>query len=300
MSKRGLGMGLDALLATSSLARDKEQNKDKEKTTTDSHSILGNGELADISVADLKAGIYQPRKEISEEALQDLSASIESQGVIQPIVVRQLADHSFEIIAGERRWRAAKKAGLQQVPCLIKNVPDNAAIAIALIENIQREDLNAIEEAQALERLQGEFNLTHQQVADVIGKSRTTVSNLIRLNQLNAEVKTLVEQKKLEMGHARALLALEGEQQVEIAQQVAKKQLTVRQTEQLVKKCFDLPPPEPEISPKNEEAQRISQKLSEILGAKVSIIHSKSGKSKVTISLDESDKLEQLIAKLEG
>ncbi len=300
MSKRGLGMGLDALLATSSIARDKEKAKDNEKTATDGHSVPADGELADISVTDLKPGIYQPRKEISEEALQELSASIESQGVIQPIVVRQLPDSSFEIIAGERRWRAAKNAGLKQVPCLIKNVADNAAIAIALIENIQREDLNAIEEAQALERLQGEFNLTHQQVADVIGKSRTTVSNLIRLNQLDTEVKALVEQKKLEMGHARALLVLEGEQQVEVAQQVAKKQLTVRQTEQLVKKCLDSSATEAEVPQKNEETQLISQKLSEILGAKVSIVHSKGGKSKVTISLDEPNKLEQLITRLEG
>ncbi len=294
MSKRGLGMGLDALLATSSLARDKE------KLTTENNSVSTDGELADISVTDLKPGIYQPRKEMSEEALQELSASIESQGVIQPIVVRQLANHTFEIIAGERRWRAAKKAGLKKVPCLIKNVADNAAIAIALIENIQREDLNAIEEAQALERLQREFTLTHQQVADAIGKSRATVSNLLRLNQLSDEVKTLVEQKKLEMGHARALLMLEGKRQQEIAQQVAKKQLTVRQTEQLVKKCLDSPSSEPEKPSINEDTQRISQKLSEILGAKVSIIHTKSGQSKVTISLEEPEKLKQLIAKLEG
>ena len=171
--------------------------------------------LAEITIHQLQPGVYQPRKEMEQEALQELAASIQSQGIIQPIVVRQLTSGQYEIIAGERRWRAAKQAGLKTVPCLVKKVEDRAAIAMALIENIQREDLNAIEEAQALDRLQNEFELTHQQVAEVIGKSRTTVSNLLRLNQLELEVKTLVADKLLDMGHARALLALNGEQQVE-------------------------------------------------------------------------------------
>jgi ParB family transcriptional regulator, chromosome partitioning protein len=170
---------------------------------------------------------------------------------------------------------------------------------MALIENIQREDLNAIEEAQALERLQDEFKLTHQQVADVIGKSRTTVSNLLRLNQLADGVKRLVETKQLEMGHARALLMLEGDQQIEIAQRVAAKQLTVRQTEQLVKKCLTQPSEDGSAS-EDLDAQQMSQRVSEMLGAKVSIIRSKGGKAKMTISLDEPHKLEQLIAKLES
>lgn len=235
MTKRGLGKGLDALLATSSLAREKQQ------VASLSQSMSAEGELADLSISNLKPGIYQPRKDLSPEALEELAASIQSRGIIQPIVVRHLPTGGYEIIAGERRWRAAKQAGLKQVPCLIKQVEDRGAIAMALIENIQREDLNAMEEAQALERLQNEFNLTHQQVAEVIGKSRTTVTNLLRLNQLSDDVKRLLETKQLEMGHARALLMLEGEQQVEIAQQVAKKQLTVRQTEQLVKKCLSDP-----------------------------------------------------------
>jgi ParB family chromosome partitioning protein len=236
---------------------------------------------------------------MSPEALEELSASIQSQGIIQPIVVRPLNTGGYEIIAGERRWRAAKQAGLKQVPCLIKPVDDRAAIAMALIENIQREDLNAIEEAQALERLQDEFKLTHQQVADVIGKSRTTVSNLLRLNQLADAVKRLVETKQLEMGHARALLMLEGERQEEIAERVAKKQLTVRQTEQLVKKCLSDTTEEKNVL-EDVEIQQMSQKLSENLGAKVSIVRSKNGKSKVTISLDEPQKLEQLVAKLQA
>ncbi|MDE1232892.1 ParB/RepB/Spo0J family partition protein [Vibrio aestuarianus] len=293
MSKRGLGKGLDALLATSSLAREKQQ------AASYSQALSSDGELMDIAISSLKAGMYQPRKDMSPDALEELAASIQSQGIIQPIVVRNLAAGGYEIIAGERRWRAAKQAGLKQVPCLIKNVDDRAAIAMALIENIQREDLNVIEEAQALERLQEEFKLTHQQVADVIGKSRATVSNLLRLNQLDDGVKRLVESKQLEMGHARALLMLEGEQQTEVAERVAEKQLTVRQTEQLVKKCLTQTSDQ-ELPAEDADAQQMSQKLSEMLGAKVSIIRSKGGKAKVTISLDEPHKLEQLIAKLES
>ncbi|KIE19230.1 chromosome partitioning protein ParB [Vibrio sinaloensis] len=293
MSKRGLGKGLDALLSTSSLAREKQQN------ALQSQQLSSEGELTDLSINSLKPGVYQPRKDMSPEALEELAASIESQGIIQPIVVRQVEHDKFEIIAGERRWRAARKAGLKQVPCVIKNVEDRAAIAMALIENIQREDLNVIEEAVALERLQTEFSLTHQQVADVIGKSRAAVSNILRLNQLENDVKGLVSDNLLDMGHARALLALEGEQQIEVAQQVAKKQLTVRQTEQLVKKCLQ-PAVEDKNAPQDVEIQELSQKLSAILGGKVAIVRNPSGKSKVTISLDEPHKLEQLIAKLES
>lgn len=293
MSKRGLGKGLDALLSTSSLARERQQ------TAINSQALSSNGELTELSVTSLRPGVYQPRKDIQPEALEELAASIESQGIIQPIVVRMVEGGRYEIIAGERRWRAAKKAGLSQVPCLIKRVEDRAAIAMALIENIQREDLNVIEEAQALERLQNEFSLTHQQVADVIGKSRAAVSNILRLNQLENDVKSLVSGNQLDMGHARALLALEGAQQIEIAQHVAHKKLTVRQTEQLVKKCL-----QPLVEVKNvshdEETQHMSQKLSEMLGAKVSIVRSNNGKAKVTISVEEPEKLAQLIAKLES
>ncbi len=192
-----------------------------------------------------------------------------------------------------------KKAGLKHVPCVVKSVEDKAAIAMALIENIQREDLNAIEEAQALERLQQEFELTHQQISDVIGKSRTTVTNLLRLNALTDEVKGLVEQKELEMGHARALLALENEQQVELAHLVIKKKLTVRQTEQKVK---ELLAPQKEEEPKevDTEMMTISDKLSSTLGSKVVISRNAAGKGKVTITFDEAHKLEQLIAKLES
>ncbi|SEG58244.1 ParB/RepB/Spo0J family partition protein [Vibrio hangzhouensis] len=293
MSKRGLGKGLDALLSTSSIAREKQQ------VATQSQTMSADGDLAELSINSLRPGIYQPRKDMASEALEELAASIQSQGIIQPIVVRSVGHEQYEIIAGERRWRAARQAGLKMVPCLVKNVQDRAAVAMALIENIQREDLNAIEEAQALERLQDEFELTHQQVADVIGKSRTAVSNLLRLNQLETPVKKLVEDKLLDMGHARALLALEGDVQCELAATVAKKQLTVRQTEDLVKKCLKPNSSEKKQS-EDRDAKEISLRLSEKLGAKVSLVRNASGKSKVTISLDEPHKLEQLIAKLES
>ena len=292
MSKRGLGKGLDALLATSSLAREKQQ------VASHSQALSAEGEFTEITIGSLKPGVYQPRKDIAPEALEELAASIQSQGIIQPIVVRPLAYGQYEIIAGERRWRAARQAGLKQVPCLVKKVEDKAAIAMALIENIQREDLNVIEEAQALERLQNEFELTHQQVAEVIGKSRATVSNLLRLNQLENEVKGLVSNKLLEMGHARALLALEGDTQIEAANIAATKKMTVRQTEQLVKKCLK-PDVELESKPEDTEAIELSRRLTEKLQANVSVTRSVSGKSKVTITLDEPHKLEQLIAKLE-
>ncbi|WP_319535838.1 ParB/RepB/Spo0J family partition protein [uncultured Vibrio sp.] len=293
MSKRGLGKGLDALLSTSSFAREKQH------IASQSQALSADGELIELAIGQLQPGVYQPRKDMAPEALEELAASIQSQGIIQPIVVRQVDSSQFEIIAGERRWRAAKQAGLKRVPCLVKKVEDRAAIAMALIENIQREDLNVIEEAQALERLQDEFTLTHQQVAEVIGKSRTTVSNLLRLNQLELEVKRLVADKKLEMGHARALLALEGEQQIEVALQVANKQMTVRQTEQLVKKCL-APQNEQKGQQEDTEAMQMSHKLSQMLDAKVSLVRSASGKAKLTISIDEPHKLEQLIAKLEA
>lgn len=291
MTKRGLGKGLDALLSTSSLARERQQ------TASYSQGLSSDGDLAELSISQLKPGVYQPRKDMSPEALEELASSIQSQGIIQPIVVRPLSDNSFEIIAGERRWRAAKQAGLNKVPCLIKRVEDRAAIAMALIENIQRENLNAIEEAQALARLQDEFHLTHQQVADSIGKSRTTVSNLLRLNQLDDQVKLLVVKKKLEMGHARALLALEGTTQLDVAQAVAKKQLTVRQTEQLVKKTLT-PKVQQEKPALTENTLQLSNRLGEILQANVSVALSDKGQGKITINLSDKHDIEQMLQEL--
>ncbi|EKO3593517.1 ParB/RepB/Spo0J family partition protein [Vibrio metschnikovii] len=293
MSKRGLGKGLDALLATSSMAREKQQ------TASHSQAMSTDGELIELSITSLKPGIYQPRKDMSSEALEELALSIQSQGIIQPIVVRPLEFGGFEIIAGERRWRAAKQAGLKQVPCLIKRVDDRAAIAMALIENIQREDLNAIEEAQALERLQDEFKLTHQQVADVIGKSRTTVSNLLRLNQLDDAVKRLVESKQLEMGHARSLLVLPVDQQQPCAQVMVDKQLTVRQAESLVKRWSSEAPAAPVSPVLATEAEQQLSALAERLQKKMAVKLQVNGKGRLTIDFTNQEQLIELLKQLD-
>ena len=240
LKKRGLGKGLEALLGTSQVARQKQIVSDIQADAAQNRVDNQTGELQTLPITWLRPGKYQPRRDMSQEALEDLANSIRAQGVIQPIVVRRIADQQYEIIAGERRWRASQLVRLETVPCLIKNVEDNAAVAIALIENIQREDLNAIEEAVALQRLMTEFELSHQQVAEAVGKSRSAVSNLLRLNQLNDDVKQLVEHGDLDMGHARALLSLAGELQSDTARTVAQKGLTVRDTERLVQKVGEL------------------------------------------------------------
>ncbi|KXJ56676.1 MAG: chromosome partitioning protein ParB, partial [Colwellia sp. Phe_37] len=239
---------------------------------------------------------YQPRKDMSAEALDDLANSIKSQGIIQPIVVRPISEHSYEIIAGERRWRAAQLAELDTVPCLIKHVPDEAAVAIALIENIQREDLNAMEEAIALERLLIEFELTHQEVADAVGKSRTAVTNLLRLNNLNSEVKTLLEHGDIEMGHARALLALDNDIQTTTARIVVAKELNVRETEALIKKVQQ-PVKEVEEKPVDPNTKALEQNLSEKLGSNVTINHNKKGKGKLVISYSDLSELDGIVSR---
>ena len=257
-----------------------------------------NGELSKLPIEYLVPGKYQPRKDMSPEALEELASSIRAQGIIQPIVVRKVDEHRYEIIADERRWRASQLAQLDEVPCLVKNVPDEAAVAIALIENIQREDLNAMEEAQALDRLMNEFALTHQEVAEAVGKSRTTVTNLLRLNNLNDDVKLLVEHGDIEMGHARALLALEGDTQSETAQVVSGKGLTVRDTEKLVKKLLEpaKPKPEKKVDP---DVQNLMTRLSENLGTPVSIDHNAKGKGKLTISFSDLEQLDGIISKIQ-
>ena len=221
-NKRGLGRGLDALLGDVSVKEEKHH-------------------LQALPIEYMQRGKYQPRKDINPEKLQELADSIKSQGIIQPIVVRQIAFQKYEIIAGERRWRAAQLVGLSEVPVVIKEIDDRAAMAIALIENIQREDLNPLEEAESLKRLLDEFNMTHQLVAEAIGKSRTTVTNLLRLIELHPEVKKLLLSNQLEMGHARALLSVEGIKQVTLATKVVKEGLSVRATERLVKESNEEP-----------------------------------------------------------
>ncbi len=288
---KGLGRGLDALLATSKSVSDKHAESEQ----------ASDNELKKIPIEYLKPGKYQPRKDMADDALEELALSIKSQGIIQPIVVREIQQNQYEIVAGERRWRAAQIAQLELVPCLVKNIPDNAAVAIALIENIQREDLNAMEEAQALDRLMVEFNLTHQQVADAVGKSRTTVSNLLRLNGLADSVKLLLENGDIEMGHARALLVLENDVQSELAKQVADNGMTVRQTEALVKRTLDNKTQE-QTKPKKQidpDVARLQTSLSETLGTQVKIDHNSKGKGKMVITFEDLDQLEGILNHIE-
>lgn len=289
--KRGLGRGLDALLATSQTQREVKIDDVPEIEQA-------KGELQKLPVEFLQPGRYQPRKDMSPEALEELASSIRSQGIIQPIVVRQVAENKYEIIAGERRWRAAQLAELDVVPCLVKDVPDEVAVAIALIENIQREDLNAMEEAQALERLILEFELTHQEVAEAVGKSRTTVTNLLRLNNLNDDVKTLLEHGDIEMGHARALLTLEGDKQSEAAQTVANKGLTVRDTESLVRKIMQ-PKPEKPKPAEDPDVKSLENRLGENLGTTVAISHNAKGKGKLVINFSNLEQLDGILAHIE-
>lgn len=285
--KRGLGKGLDALLTS---------NKAPASTADNDIVITADSNLKYLPIEQLKPGKYQPRKDMSEDSLDELANSIKAQGIIQPIVVRQVDAFEYEIIAGERRWRASQRASLTEVPCIIKDVPDEAAVAIALIENIQREDLNAMEEAIALKRLMDEFQLTHQQTADAVGKSRAAVSNLLRLNQLNSEVKTMLEHGDLDMGHARALLALEGDAQTEVAKAVVAKELTVRETEAFVKDTLD-PKPQKEKKQKDPDVISLESRLSEQFGAKISIDYNEKGKGKLVINYTSLNELDGIIAK---
>lgn len=297
VKKRGLGRGLDALLNSSHQAQPAAADaaEDAPVTSPDGHAVRG--ELRKLPVEWLVPGRYQPRKDMSSEALEELTSSIRSQGIIQPIVAREIAEQQFEIIAGERRWRAAQLAGLDNVPCLIKDVPDEAAVAMALIENIQREDLNAMEEAVALQRLLNEFELTHQQVADAVGKSRTAITNLLRLNSLQDDVKTLLEHGDLEMGHARCLLALENQEQVEAARTVVAKGLTVRETERLVKRLVEGVPeskkPEPDAN-----IVALQNQLADRLGTQVAIKCNKKGKGQLTISYSNLDELDGILSRI--
>jgi len=306
LKKRGLGKGLDALLSTSVTARSKQVATDKALEVVAVAPPAS--ELQQLAIEFLSPGLYQPRKDMAPDALDDLASSIKAQGIIQPIIVREISpksdtdspespNKSYEIIAGERRWRAAQLAGLSEVPCLVKDVDNRSTVAIALIENIQREDLNAMEEAVALDRLINEFELTHQQVADEVGKSRATVSNLLRLNTLNDDVKLLLERGDIDMGHARALLALTDEIQSDNARAVAEKNLTVRETERLVQKVLkgEPKPVEKTIDP---DIASLQQRLSDKLGAKVAINHNAKGKGKMVISYTNLDELEGIIEHL--
>ncbi len=278
-------------------------------TATAPHATAPVGEqLAKLPLDLLQRGRYQPRIDMRTETLAELAASIKAQGVVQPIVVRPLGapeageSQRYEIIAGERRWRAAQMAGLTEIAAVIRHIPDDAAIAVALIENIQRENLNPLEEARALTRLITEFGLTHQQAADAVGRSRTGVSNMLRLLELAPEVCELLEKRTIEMGHARALLALtQRRQQTEVGLLVAKKSLSVRETEALVRR---LQAPagggsaEPAAS-RDPNVERLEQELAEKLGARVAIQHGSGGKGKLVVSYNSLDELDGIIAHIQ-
>jgi ParB family transcriptional regulator, chromosome partitioning protein len=285
--KRGLakGRGLDALLGSIQ----------KEKLQLEAQAI-DHGQLKQIDVSLLKRGEYQPRTFMDEQDLQELAASIEKHGVMQPIVIRPVEDeqHPYEIIAGERRWRAAQLAGLKQIPAIVRDLTDQVAIALALIENIQRQDLNPIDQAMALQRFHDEFGLSHQEIAETVGKARTTVSNLLRLLTLADEVKSFMKQGLVDMGHARAILTLKAKDQLIVAKAVIEKSLSVRQTEQLVR---DLNAPKIE-KPKqavSHDIQQLSQRLSERFSADVKIDHNKQGKGKLVISYHSLDELDGIL-----
>ncbi len=303
--KRALGRGLDALIGAGARRRSSldlpgdnvppsEEGEDQALNDTDLVSGVEGERLERVPLGQLTRGKYQPRRDIQPEALEELADSIRAQGVMQPIVVRPIGNDRYEIIAGERRWRAAQLAELDVIPAVIRDVSDDTALALAVIENIQRENLNAVEEAMALKRLGDEFELTQQQIADAVGKSRTQVANLLRLLALDPEVQTLLERGDLDMGHARALLSLGAAQQRQLAHEVVNNDLTVRATETLVKKYQTQGEP---ARAKSRQAQSpdvasLETRLSERLGAAVSIQHGQKGKGKLTIrytSLEELD-----------
>lgn len=285
VKRKGLGRGLDALLSAG------------EEDSEEGMKLSSQDTLKQIPIEFMTRGKYQPRRDMHPEALEDLASSIRVQGVMQPIVVRPVGVDSYEIIAGERRWRATQLAGLETIPAIIRDVPDESAIAMALIENIQREDLNAIEEAQALIRLQQEFELTQQQVADAVGKSRTTITNLMRLMSLEQEVQTLLEHGDLEMGHARALLGLEGRVQLDAARTAVAKGMTVRQTEALVRHLQQQQeqPGSTENHRMDPDIKRLQDKLSDQVGASVSIQHNAKGKGRLILKYNSLDELEGIL-----
>jgi ParB family transcriptional regulator, chromosome partitioning protein len=286
--KRGLGRGLDALLGVG--------NADREGREAPA------GSVATLPVDLIQRGRFQPRRDFNAESLQELADSIRAQGVVQPVVVRPVGEGRYELIAGERRWRAAQMAGLHDIPAVVRDVPDQTAMAMGLIENIQRDDLNPLEEATALQRLLDEFGLTHQEVAQAVGKSRATVSNLLRLLDLNEDVKAVLESRQLEMGHARALLGLHGAVQSEAAGLVARKGLSVRETEALVRRLLEqaehpqAPRREARLDP---DIRRLQDNLCERLGARVEIHHGKTGRGQLVITYGSLDELDGILDRIQ-
>ncbi|MFY9976269.1 MAG: ParB/RepB/Spo0J family partition protein [Chromatiaceae bacterium] len=296
--KRGLGRGLDALLGATRPTPNNLQ--DAAPGSLESLQQGPEGQrIPRLPVEQIQRGRYQPRRDFDPDALRELADSIAVQGVIQPIVVRPVGEARYEIIAGERRWRAAQQAGLAEIPVVIREVDEPSAVAIGLIENIQRADLNPLEEAGALERLLSEFGLTHQQIAEAVGKSRTTVTNLLRLLELNPDVKAYVEQAQLEMGHARALLGLKGAQQSTAAKQVVSAGLSVRETERLVRRLQQAGEAQSTPTPKREpdpNVRHLQDDLADRLGARVQILPGTKGSGKLVIAYNSLDELDGILS----
>jgi ParB family transcriptional regulator, chromosome partitioning protein len=278
---KGLGRGLDALLA-----RDQES--------------AGGESLRTVKLEELQPGKYQPRTRMDQASLEELARSLKSQGVMQPILARSLAKGHYEIIAGERRWRAAKLAGLREVPVLIREVPDSAALAMALIENIQRENLNPLEEASGIHRLINEFKMTHQEAAEAVGRSRAATSNLLRLLNLPQSVQALLYDGKIDMGHARALLALEGRRQEDVARRVAEQGLSVRETEKAIQGILNPKQKKPSKLRTSRDILRFEEELAERFGTKVEIRPGKKGAGKLVISYASHEHLDDLLSKFKG
>ena len=276
---KGLGRGLDALLAN------------------DIETSAQSDSLATLSVDKLQPGKYQPRTHMDQASLESLADSIRAQGIMQPIVVRLVNDGKYEIIAGERRWRASQIAGLKEVPVIIKEIADDVALAMALIENIQRENLNPIEEANGIQRLINEFDMTHETAAQAVGRSRSAVTNLLRLQNLHAVVQEMLAQSKLDMGHARALLTLEGAKQIAAAEEIVQNQLSVRSAEQLVKKLSSVENAPVKTTNKDRDVLRLQEALAQSLGAVVTIDGGKNGSGTLKIRYASLDQLDEIISK---
>jgi ParB family chromosome partitioning protein len=297
--RKGLGRGLDALLGGVNTNQKTPSTVNEAIDAVASSDPGPEGIFVELPVEFIQRGKYQPRRDMNQEALQELADSIKAQGVMQPIVVRTVAKDRYEIIAGERRWRATQLAQIDKIPSIIREVSDDAAIAMALIENIQREDLNPMEEAFALKRLQDEFDLTHQEVAEAVGKSRTTVTNLLRLLSLCDDVKRLLENGDIEMGHARALLTLEDQSQREIAEQVVGRGLSVRQTEALVRKAQAQSQKALPLERQSPDLKNLEQGLSEKVGVPVTIQHSAKGAGKLVLKYTNLDELDGILSHLQ-
>ncbi len=285
--KNPLGRNLSSMLSKSALQHAVE-NVNSESSGRDS--------LRSLPLDVISPGPYQPRSIFDADRLQELAESIRHQGVIQPVVVRSKGDDSYELIAGERRWRAAQIAGIEKIPAIVRQVPDEIAIAMALVENIQREDLNPIEEATALRQLVDEFQMTHQEAGDAVGRSRSAVSNLLRLLELSKDVRELVDARHLEMGHARALLTLEPGLQAQAAREVVARDLSVRETEQLVRRLKN--PPSQKTQILDPDIQHLQDKLAEKLCARVRLTHNARGKGKMVIAYNSADELEGILEQL--